>query len=134
MELLLNFAWFAIAGAALWSFARIAWPDRKQLLCAISGLGCALLLLFPVISVSDDLHLQTAAVEDSGVTKRVLSVAVHANPVSHLVWFCFWLSSILFARPRRSSWFMWNGSGPQYSSPILLHFRLGRAPPADRYN
>jgi hypothetical protein len=48
MELFLNLLWLAIAIAAL-----IAAPRRTKR--ALFGIGCAMALLFPIVSVSDDL-------------------------------------------------------------------------------
>lgn len=48
MELFLNLLWLAIAIAAL-----IAAPRRTKRV--LLGIGCAMALLFPIVSVSDDL-------------------------------------------------------------------------------
>jgi hypothetical protein len=39
------------------------------------ALGCALVLLFPVISASDDLHVMRAEMEDSSISKRTVRQA-----------------------------------------------------------
>lgn len=71
MELGLNLLWFLIAVA---SFAR-HWGrtshtrGRRHPLIA---LGCALALLFPVVSITDDLHADQAIIEDSSPFKRTL--------------------------------------------------------------
>ena len=74
MELLLNLVWVSLALAAFLGFARgrttTHVPYRKSLI----ALGCALLLLFPIVSASDDLHPTQAVMEDA--SKRVqLAVA-----------------------------------------------------------
>src|SRR5208283_2089355 len=74
MELLLNLVWIGLALIAFVGFARgrgtTPAPYRKPLI----ALGCALLLLFPIISASDDLHPTQAVMEEA--SKRVqLAVA-----------------------------------------------------------
>jgi hypothetical protein len=129
MELVLNLAWLAIAFAALCKCARLARPERKQFLIAMGALGCALLLLFPAVSISDDLHFQALAVEDSTLNKRVASVGSHANPVSPPLWFPCSLLAALFAGLCQRKWFNHQRPGLSYVAPLLQYFRLGRAPP-----
>ncbi|MFZ0542893.1 MAG: hypothetical protein WBQ87_17640 [Candidatus Sulfotelmatobacter sp.] len=78
MELLLNLAWLLLALPAYWLWRRDAdlraarWVTSLQCLLA---LGCALVLLFPVISASDDLHAMRAEMEDSSISKRAVRQA-----------------------------------------------------------
>src|ERR1700692_1875367 len=78
MELLLNLAWVLLAVPAywLWRCDTGARPARRvsgpQCLLA---LGCALVLLFPVISATDDLHVMRAEMEDAAVSKRAVRQA-----------------------------------------------------------
>ncbi len=73
MELLLNLIWIALALVALFVFLRgrrvssqiSRVPYRRSLL----ALACGVLLLFPVVSASDDLHPAQAVIEDA--SKRV---------------------------------------------------------------
>lgn len=75
MELLLNLAWLLLALPAYW-----LWRDcrnlralrRSSLQCLLS-LGCMLVILFPVISATDDLHAMRAEMEESPVSKRGIS-------------------------------------------------------------
>jgi hypothetical protein len=76
MELLLNFLWLMLALPALllWrrqssSFRSSEKQSNSRLLVL---LGCLLVLLFPVISASDDLHPLSAEVEESGPFKRAV--------------------------------------------------------------
>jgi hypothetical protein len=67
MEISLNLLWLGIAliSIGIWIFR---WRSASNA-CAISGavaLGCALILLFPSISVTDDLHPQVVAVDALG--------------------------------------------------------------------
>lgn len=78
MELLLNLAWLAIAVA---SYAALGWrlacsdsarpggPSRIQTAVALS---CALAVLFPVISLTDDLHEMEATLEDASSARLVI--------------------------------------------------------------
>jgi hypothetical protein len=78
MELLLNLAWMLLALPAYWLWRRDAglraarWVSSLQCLLA---LGCVLVLLFPVISASDDLHAMRAEMEDSSISKRTVRQA-----------------------------------------------------------
>jgi hypothetical protein len=90
MELLLNLFWFALAIGAFGSLARMrrvpvqkqrqiyVGRDRKALL----ALSCVLVLLFPIVSASDDLHPSQALLEDA--TKRIQQgIASLDVPVGH---------------------------------------------------
>jgi hypothetical protein len=78
MELLLNLAWMLLALPAYWMWRRDAevraarWVSSLQ--CVVA-LGCVLVLLFPVISASDDLHAMRAEMEDSSISKRTVRQA-----------------------------------------------------------
>ena len=78
MELLLNLAWILLAVPAYWLWRRDlgARPARRVsgLQCLLA-LGCALVLLFPVISATDDLHAMRAEMEDSAISKRAVRQA-----------------------------------------------------------
>jgi hypothetical protein len=76
MELLLNLAWLMLALPAL-----LVW--RRQSASARSSgkpcgsrsfilLGCLLVLLFPVVSATDDLHPIRAEIEESSPSKRAV--------------------------------------------------------------
>jgi hypothetical protein len=78
MELLLNLAWVLLVLPGYWLWQREArarggrgFRSGQCLLC----LGCMLVLLFPVISATDDLHVMRAEMEDSAVSKRAVRQA-----------------------------------------------------------
>jgi hypothetical protein len=78
LELALNFAWLAISCALLVlgiPLIRKQGIGRNQLIAAMA-LVCVLCLLFPVISMTDDLHNTPAVVENKKLKKLV--VAAHA--------------------------------------------------------
>lgn len=68
MELLLNLAWVLLALPAYWLWLQDGGARagrRVSPLQCLLALGCALVLLFPVISASDDLHVMRAEMEES---------------------------------------------------------------------
>lgn len=68
MELILNLGWLllAVAGCHLWwPRQRRAGAESARRFSGLVALGCALVVLFPVISVTDDLHAEQAVMEDS---------------------------------------------------------------------
>jgi hypothetical protein len=78
MELLLNLAWMLLALPAYWLWRRDAGARvarRVSSLQCLLALGCVLVLLFPVISASDDLHAMRAEMEDSSISKRTVRQA-----------------------------------------------------------
>src|SRR6516162_4156028 len=83
MELLLNLVWLALALLSFFAFVRkrklSPVHSRSPYGTALLALACALVLLFPVVSASDDLHPTQAVLEDA--TKRVqqLSASLHSG-------------------------------------------------------
>src|ERR1039458_3184769 len=73
MELLLNLLWLLLALPAYWLWRRSA--HKFSSLQCLLALGCTLVLLFPVISASDDLHAMQAEMEDSSTSKRTVRQA-----------------------------------------------------------
>ncbi len=69
MEILLNTFWLFVAiGAFLfWRSGkyRSTLRSRRTTAIGILALACALILLFPVISLTDDLHAEMTVMEDS---------------------------------------------------------------------
>ena len=78
MELLLNLAWVLLAVPAYWLWRRGAGARlarRVSVLQCLLALGCAVVLLFPVISATDDLHAMRAEIEESPTSKRAVRPA-----------------------------------------------------------
>ncbi|MFZ0318153.1 MAG: hypothetical protein WAL56_03430 [Candidatus Sulfotelmatobacter sp.] len=78
MELLLNLAWVLMALPAYWLWRRGAGArlDRKvTALQCLLALGCVMVLLFPVISATDDLHAMRSEMEESSTSKRAVRQA-----------------------------------------------------------
>ena len=85
MELLLNIFWLIIAAGALGIWIRqwrrgARWRGLPLQLCA---LGCVLVLLFPVISATDDLHTTALVVEASGFSRKILKSITPTGASAH---------------------------------------------------
>ena len=85
MELLLNLLWLTLALSAIWLW-------RREPAHAMHSRGhrrgrpfllliCILVLLFPVVSATDDLHPMRAEMEESNPSKRTVRQA-HAGKTS----------------------------------------------------
>jgi hypothetical protein len=88
MELLLNLAWLLLALPAywLWCGSRTAPASRKfNALQCLMALGCLLVILFPVVSATDDLRAMRAEMEESPASKRNVRHASH-DKVSAWKW------------------------------------------------
>jgi hypothetical protein len=78
MELLLNLVWLTLALPAIWLWRREASRrgsrpfDSWRCLVVLSSV---LLLLFPVVSATDDLHAMRPEIEESSLSKRMLRSA-----------------------------------------------------------
>jgi hypothetical protein len=75
MELVLNILWLLLALPAFFVWHRQSGSWRVVGKCHSRFfilLGCLLTLLFPVVSASDDLHPQSAEIEESGAFKRTV--------------------------------------------------------------
>jgi hypothetical protein len=76
MELFLNLLWLVIALVAVGMFHRRAGGAQASAGQRRNGwvaLGCALVLLFFVISMTDDLHQEVVLIEESALSKRHVS-------------------------------------------------------------
>ena len=78
MELFLNLAWLLLALPAywLWRSSRCARSERRfsSLQCLLA-LASVLVLLFPVVSATDDLHAMQTEMEESAPGKRTIRQA-----------------------------------------------------------
>jgi hypothetical protein len=72
MELLLNLTWLLLALPAylLWRDCRSTNARRFTAVQCLLALGCMLVILFPVISATDDLRAMRAEMEESPISKR----------------------------------------------------------------
>ncbi len=75
MELLLNLAWLLLAVPAYWLWQARRQSRRFSSLQCFLALGCLLVVLFPVISATDDLRAMRGEMEESPASKRNLRQA-----------------------------------------------------------
>jgi len=78
MELLLNLAWMLLAIPAwwLWRTSRSACAERRlNSAQCLMALACVLVILFPVISATDDLMAMRTEMEESPLSKRSMKQA-----------------------------------------------------------
>jgi hypothetical protein len=141
MELFLNLCWLSLLAPAylLWR-QRILPPNGCNRtgsssipsLVFLGVLGCTLVLLFPVISASDDLHAMRAEMEESSPCKRTVC---HAGGEKACVWNS--RSQHLYAVVAIAAAFRFNGES--FRELLAVSFLVpaapsilpaGRAPPA----
>jgi hypothetical protein len=139
MELVLNLFWLSLLLPAylLWrqratsnsSSRRAKKPAAPPLLFACV-IGCAIVLLFPVISASDDLHAMRPEMEES---ERAFRHAGHCATTPHGVALC----SHLFVAGSTSATPIFAQIGtiatslPQLSPSFSAPAPSGRAPPSE---
>jgi hypothetical protein len=134
MELFLNLAWLLLALPAywLWRSTRLSQAEGKlRSLQCLLALGCMLVVLFPVISATDDLRAMRTEMEETPASKRNLHQATTdkaspwnsrlQTPPAILVSL---LSFALGKEPREA------GPVAAFSLPAVRVLRSGRAPPA----
>ena len=84
MEIFLNLCWLFLVVPALLTWRRQAWSSRRwghAPLLRLGALGCALVLLFPVISASDDLHALRQEMEESS-SKLKAGASAKGSPIA----------------------------------------------------
>ena len=133
MELLLNLLWLLLVMPAfwLWRYSRTA-PERRAAgpLHCLLALGCLLVILFPVVSATDDLHAMRAEMEESPASKRSVghSGGDKSSPSNSLLQPALIVSVKVSLAPE-SAWYQ---APPALTSiagsPAVL--RASRAPPS----
>jgi hypothetical protein len=87
METILNLVWVIVALAAVGlCFTRRAkykQDTRARVICEMIAIGCVVLLLFPVISLTDDLHPEVVAVDSASGKRGGASLLAHAARPHH---------------------------------------------------
>src|SRR5579863_9815764 len=80
MELLLNILWITLALPAFWMWRQESVSAQNCRRFArvrpLLVFGCILMLLFPVVSATDDLHAVRQEIEESAPSKRMVKQAV----------------------------------------------------------
>ena len=130
MEFLLNSIWFTLVAGAFFALLQAYRHglNRRRFLLALGALLCAAVVLFPSISITDDLHLDVFVMEDSNSTKRLGNVVAHNAPLTKVAWFGFFALSLMFVA-RQRSWRQDENVSPSYKARPLIRPVLGRAPP-----
>ena len=133
MELLLNLLWLLLAMPAfwLWRYSRTA-PERRKSspLHTFLALGCLLVVLFPVISATDDMHAMRAEMEESPASRRSIGQSGEdkSSPLKSLL-------QPTLAAPLQPSFLAdsaWHQPIPLLTSNAVSHtvIRTPRSPPS----
>jgi len=123
MELILNLVWLGIAATSLALVLPRAIRSRRPLLIVVS-LVCALALLFPVVSISDDLSADRDTVEESISIRRIVDAAQHHDaPLLALLVQAFVLALLTAAIGRVAD------EQPLYRAVLLTPQTEPRSPP-----
>ena len=129
MELFLNAVWVVVSAMAVTGLlrSRCSRFERKHFL-HLGALLCAAVILFPSISVSDDIHSEPFIVEDSRSIRHIDGAKAPGGAVRPL-----WLGTasllLLLAHGLRQSSLAIDTSSHFLQASPLLRDLLGRAPP-----
>jgi len=131
MELLLNLAWLLLALPACWLWRRRDPACKLSSFQCLLALACVLVILFPVISATDDLVAMRTEMEESPASKRSLH---QASGDKASIWNVRWQGPAALTSP--ADLFVANYDGRQpLSMPSVFPpdappvERSGRAPP-----
>jgi hypothetical protein len=132
MELLLNLAWLFLAVPAfwLWHDSRTSSLVRKfTALQCVLALGCMLVILFPVVSATDDLCAMRNEMEESPASKRTIRLASNDKALA-----CRWQNPPALAATAKSVTVGGQSRQPLptllLSAPVVPPIeRASRAPP-----
>jgi hypothetical protein len=84
MELLLNLAWLLLAVPAWWLWRVSRGAQKLSSRQCLLTLGCVLVMLFPVVSATDDLRAVRAVLEEPQSNKRMVRQATNEKlPLGH---------------------------------------------------
>jgi hypothetical protein len=129
MELLLNAVWAIACGTAIAGLlqSRERRSERTQLL-HLGLLLCVAAILFPSISISDDIHNEPFIVEDSRSTKHIAG-AKAPSTIAPLFWLGITSLLLLLCRGRLQSWAVIESRTLFLRTFPYLRDLFGRAPP-----
>jgi hypothetical protein len=98
MELVLNLVWLALASSLIlhWGVHALSFSEKHRVAAAAIALTCVICLLFPVISITDDLNSSAALCEARTLIKKLspsldaagplLSAVTAVSSVRHAAW------------------------------------------------
>lgn len=140
MELLLNILWLMLAVPAAWLWLRD--PACAQSSRRLGGmrpillLSCVLVLLFPVVSATDDLHPMRPELEESSLSKRTLKApggeksqssltGLHSSAALLVSFYSICPSCLVFGRISTKQ--------PRQPQPVRVAYSADRAPPSHQF-
>lgn len=134
MELFLNLLWVLIAAGAITVWRNCWLPEarasRREPFREWTAMGCALVLLFFAVSLTDDLHSNVSLLEDSSSSRRHSMCGHHSdqsNRIAREIGPAAPPRRIEIDQPRLLGMVSSFGSDP--FSNFLPSFASGRAPP-----
>jgi hypothetical protein len=136
MELLLNAVWLLLSMATVGVLLRHCLRTHGRL--ALRGIvvtACALVLLFPVISITDDLHAEQMPMEDASATSKKLLKAADLTAVRlsvHPVYAT--IGALVSPEPCWLASGVVNAEIPRAAALGVVSRQSGRAPPSLLYS
>jgi hypothetical protein len=135
MELVLNLAWLLLALPSYWLWRRSCAGRTEQTgqkfraIQSLLALGCALVVLFPVISATDDLRAMRAEMEESPTSKRnIRQASMDAAGVGKWQHPAIVAGAMVSSTVSNQSWLQI--ICPDFLTPVAPAIeRVGRAPP-----
>jgi hypothetical protein len=135
MELSLNLFWLLLVVVSVVAWRRQGSPRHRPQGArgsrhGLITLGCLLALLFPVISITDDLHAEQAIIEDLNPSKRAVRSSGGGHPAPSLGTIGYAaLPGILPAPATKGVWILVLPSKARLASSAPADSSAGRAPP-----
>jgi len=123
MELLLNALWIALALAVpiYWLARHRHTNTRREVIAGLLAFGCIAVLLFPIISASDDVSALQAPLEQRDATKRFHDVLAQVYAIALLAGLTISLPAVRVDAAQAPL--------PSYSYKATVHI-FKRPPPA----
>ena len=121
MELLLNLVWLALSAGVIGFFGAclIAKTNGRERMAGWIALVCVVCLLFPVISMTDDLNSSTAMAEPSKLKKLLLPAQMIVGLLAHV---------FVYSAPQHV-WARLTDERSLRPQQVALSFKLHRRPP-----
>ena len=129
MELALNLVWLVISAAAVCGWLRHPNSGARNLLRDAILLACVLWLMFPIISLSDDLCVNSDAVEEwSSLSRRIKVSPPPAMTSGAFIALLVSLIAMLVPALARVGWVIADSLPIPHA--VLVQLEHGRSPPA----